>query len=52
LQIRRLGAGIGADLDGTISRHMGGRDLASYFAAEYARFRAILTELSLAKSGT
>ena len=35
--------------DGSVSHYMGSRELASYFDAQYAQFKAILTDLGLAR---
>jgi putative tricarboxylic transport membrane protein len=35
--------------DGSVGRYMNSRELASYFDAQYAQFKAILTDLGLAR---
>jgi putative tricarboxylic transport membrane protein len=35
--------------DGSVSHYMNSRDLASYFDAQYAHFKAVLTDLGLAR---
>ena len=48
-QLDAIGTIAWIERTGGVNNYMGHRQLATFFDAEYARFRAILSELGLAK---